>query len=59
MKPVHHPDTWERAWFKQVVQLYHDRVRNRVRQANRIMGQLRGHGVFVLVDASTRTKGAP
>lgn len=27
--------------------LYHDRVRNRVRQANRIMAQLRRHGVFV------------
>ncbi len=47
VRPVHHPETFERAVFKEVVGLYHDRVRNRVRQSNRIMGQLRRHGVVV------------
>lgn len=47
IKPVHHPKTLARAIFKQQVGLYHDRVRNRVRQANRIMAQLRRHGMIV------------
>lgn len=47
VRPVHHAETFERAVFKEVVGLYHDRVRNRVRQSNRIMGQLRRHGVMV------------
>lgn len=47
IKPVHHPETFDRAVFKQQVGLYHDRVRNRVRQANRIMAQLRRHGLIV------------
>lgn len=47
VKPVHHSETFDRAVFKQQVGLYHDRVRNRVRQANRIMAQLRRHGVIV------------
>jgi transposase len=36
----------ERSAFKQLVGLYHDRVRNWVRQANRVLAQLRRHGVF-------------
>ena len=44
--PVHHPETLERAAFKQLVGLYHDRVRNMVRQANRVLAQLRRHGIF-------------
>lgn len=44
--PVHHPDTLERAAFKQLVGLYHDRVRNRVRHANRALAQFRRHGIF-------------
>lgn len=47
VKAVHHPSSLDRSAFKEQVGLYHDRVRNRVRQANRIMGQLRRHGVFV------------
>ena len=47
IKPVHHPKTFDRTVFKQQVGLYHDRVRNRVRQANRIMAQLRRHGMIV------------
>jgi transposase len=43
---VHHPDTLARAGFKQLVGLYHDRVRNLVRQANRILAQFRRHGIF-------------
>lgn len=51
VKPVHHPEAFERVAFKQVVTLYHDRVRNRVRQANRIGAWFRQHGVFVKEDA--------
>lgn len=47
LKAVHHPDSFERMAFKQHVSLYHDHVRQRVAQANRIMGYLRRHGVFV------------
>jgi transposase len=47
IKAVHHAETLDRAIFKDHVGLYHDRVRNRVRQANRIIGQLRRHGVIV------------
>jgi transposase len=47
LKPVHQPDTIDRAIFKQHVGLYHQEVRHRVREANRIMGQLRRWGVFV------------
>ena len=59
IRPVHHAETFDRAVFKEVVGLYHDRVRNRVRQANRIMAQLRRHGVrvgeSVFVDAADRS----
>jgi transposase len=47
LKPVHHPESFERMVFKQHVNLYHDHVRHRVAQANRIMGYVRRHGVFV------------
>jgi transposase len=47
LKAVHHPESLERAVFKQLVLLYHDRVRQRVREANRVMASLRRHGVFV------------
>lgn len=43
---VHHPQTLERSGFKQLVGLYHDRVRNLVRQSNRILAQFRRHGAF-------------
>lgn len=43
---VHHPETLERSAFKQLVGLYHDRVRNTVRHANRILAQFRRHGIF-------------
>lgn len=47
VRKVHHAETAERAAFKEPAGLYHDRVRNRVRQANRIIGQFRRHGVMV------------
>lgn len=47
LKAVHHPESLERSVFKQLVLLYHDRVRQRVREANRVMAYLRRHGVFV------------
>lgn len=43
---VHHPQTLERAGFKQLVGLYHDRVRNAVRHSNRLLSQFRRHGAF-------------
>ena len=47
LKPVHHGDSWERTLFKRHVALYHDRVRQRVREANRMMAYLRRFGIFV------------
>jgi transposase len=47
VRSVHHAESFERAVFKQLVALYHDRVRNRTRLVNRILAQLRQHGVFV------------
>lgn len=47
LKVVHHPETQERAVFKHLVLLYHEGVRQRVRQANRVLAYLRRYGVFV------------
>lgn len=47
VKAVHHGDSLARAIFKQHVGLYHDAVRQRVREALRISSLLRRHGVFV------------
>ncbi len=47
VKAVHHPDSQKRMLFKERVALYHDRVRNRVRQANRIISQFSRHGVLL------------
>lgn len=47
LKEVHHPESFERLAFKQHVMLYHDHVRARVREANRISGFLRRHGIFL------------
>jgi transposase len=47
VKPIHHPETLEQSVFKQHVGLYHDRVRNRVRQALRIIWQFRRHGMVM------------
>ena len=47
LKAVHHPESLERAILKQHVALYHDRVRQRVREANRVIAFVRRHGVIV------------
>jgi transposase len=47
VKAVHHTDSLPRALFKQHVGLYHDAVRQRVREALRVSSLLRRHGVFV------------
>ncbi len=47
LKQVHQAGELSRAVFKQHVGLYHDHVRQRVREANAIMAQFRRHGVFV------------
>jgi len=47
LKAVHHSPSLERALFKQHVALYHERVRERVRAANRITAHLRRQGIMV------------
>jgi transposase len=47
LKEVHHAESLERAAFKQLVLLHHDRVRARVREGNRALAYVRGHGIFV------------
>jgi transposase len=47
IKVVHHPESQERALFKQPVALYHQTVRHRVREANRLLAYLRRWGVFM------------
>jgi transposase len=47
LKEVHHPESFDRMVFKHHVALYHDRVRHRVAEANRIIGFLRRYGVVV------------
>lgn len=50
LKPVHQAATEERALLKQHVALYHDRVRDRVRQGHQIIAQLRRHGVMASIE---------
>jgi transposase len=47
VKPVHQCESVEQAVFKQQVSLYHYRVRQRVREAQRISALFRQHGVMV------------
>ena len=47
LKEVHQPQSLKRSLLKQQVSLYHDRVRERVRQGNQLVGLFRRHGVFV------------
>jgi transposase len=51
VKAVHHGDSLKQAIFKQHVGLYHDAVRQRVREALRISSLLRRHGLFVRAKA--------
>jgi len=58
LRPVHHSGSLQRSLFKQHVQLYHERVGHRVREALKIIWRLRGLGIFThekdLVDAELR-----
>ena len=54
VKPVPHPDSFDRVIFKRHGDLYPDRVRHRVRQANRIVAELRHDGVVVSACAFAR-----
>jgi transposase len=47
LKAVHQPQSLGRSLLKQQVSLYHDRVRERVRQGNQLVALFRRHGVFV------------
>lgn len=47
VRPVHHSEELARSSFKERVGVYHDRVRNRVRQANRIISQFARNGVLL------------
>jgi transposase len=46
LKEVHHPQNLERALLKEHVAFYYERVRERVRLSNQILGHFRQHGVF-------------
>jgi transposase len=59
LKAVHHPQSLERAVFKHLVLVYHDRVRQRVAEANRVMAYLRRYGVFVAEKAFAAPEGRP
>jgi len=47
IKPVHQSGSLEQAVFKQLVALYHYRVRQRVREAHRITHLFRQHGIVI------------
>ena len=57
VKAVHHPASLDRSVFKQHVVLYHNRVSNRVKQANLIMALFRRHGVFLRESAFADVSG--
>ncbi len=46
LRPVYHSDQEDRVVFKEWVSLYDDRVRDGVRQINKIRGRCRMHGVW-------------
>jgi transposase len=47
VRAVHHAQSLDRSLFKQHVQLYHDRVKQRVREGLKIVWRVRRLGVFV------------
>lgn len=49
LKEVHQVDDIDRTVLKQQVGLYHDRVRERVRQGHQLTSLLRRHGVFASI----------
>ncbi len=46
LRAVHHPESAAREVTKQAVGLYHERVRHRVSQANKVIGRLKCWGVM-------------
>ena len=58
LREVYHTQDEERLALKEAVALYHDRVRDAVRQINKLRGYCRGHGLTipgkVLVNRSAR-----
>lgn len=49
LKEVHQANSLDRALLKQHVAFYHDRVRERVRQGQQLVAQLRRHGAFASI----------
>src|SRR5262249_20294570 len=47
VKEVHQAESLERAVFKEQVALYHFRVRQRMRESQRLMSLFRQHGVMI------------
>lgn len=47
LKEVYHPESEARMVLKHHVHMYHNRVQQRVREANRIVGTMRSQGVIV------------
>ena len=47
LKATHQSESLGRSLLKQQVSLYHDRVKERVRQGNQLVALFRRHGVFV------------
>ena len=47
LKSIHQAESLGRSLLKQQVSLYHDRVKERVRQGNQLVALFRRHGVFV------------
>lgn len=59
VKRVHHAETLAQAVFKQHVNLYHDRVRKRVREAHGISALLKRHGVMARERHFAKAEGRP
>ncbi|MFC1783494.1 transposase [Planctomycetota bacterium] len=47
LREVYHTDDEDRLALKEIVALYHDRVRDAVRQINKLRGYGRGHGIRI------------
>jgi len=59
IKEVHQVASLEQAVFKQLVALYHHRVRQRVREAHRVTSLFRQHGVMIRERAYVATEDRP
>lgn len=52
LRKVYHTDDEDRLALKEIVALYHDRVRESVRQINKLRGCCRGHGIEIPAGAA-------